>query len=732
MMAGFGGAAAVLAAGLGWVAVPSAAAAAGQVLPLRGGFSPDPWLAEVETTGDIAAAEWVRGCPGHLAEAPALRIVLSDPMVALRVVQVGDGLAGLVAEGPDGIFRCAAAGPEGWTALTLDPPLAGDWLLHPSVALPSTGAEARLLISERDLDAAELVRLAALDAGPLMPDAPPAFGTHLLPPDGPLSVAVSPAGSAPAGSVADPACAGWIEPSRPDLVIRLEAEEPVLSIRATGGADLTLVAVDPSGTLSCNDDAYGTDPALIFGPAMAGDWSVWVGTFTSDGAEQALVVVDRALPEPRNQPGAVQLGVDAEPAAGRLQLGPEGVTATFDVTPTAEAAEVEPGCSGGIEPSRPDAAVAVPEGAAALWLRVAAGADATLLAVSPDGTRHCVDDSVGTDPVLQLDAPLAGDWLVWVGLWGSAGPEPVTLQVGPDAASVDLPDGFVPGDAGADSPFLGRDIPDALAALDILEEDPAFAEAVHYAAREALGRQGFRLTDVILHDPVGETAPITVESITLEELDLEGLAVAGAPGRFRLTVSGVDYAALAAQVGEAQAAAMPELAPGTKVGFSLGLLPPDGDDSRRDLSVGLDLEGQINALLTARVHWPDGPGMPENTGSLDVESLRIEIVNHGFLARALDRQAAEIGTTPTELATMVIEGFRDMLAPVEPASPTAGLLDALGQALASPEGPGALRMSVATQSPLGLDALLETLSQSGAAAAREAGLEMEIRYEPLP
>ena len=218
----------------------------------------------------------------------------------------------------------------------------------------------------------------------------------------------------------------------------------------------------------------------------------------------------------------------------------------------------------------------------------------------------------------------------------------------------------------------------------------------------------------------------------MEHLDLDGLAVTGAPGQFRLTVSGVDYAALAAQVRAAQGAAMPELAPGTTVGFSIGLLAPDGDESRRNLSVGLDLEGQINGLLTARVRWPDGPGMPEDTGNLDIEAMRIEIVNRGFLARAFERQAAEMGTTATELATMVIEGFRDMLAPVAPGSPEARLLDALGQALAAPEGPGALRISVATDSPLGLDALLETLAQSGAAAAQEAGLEMEIGYEPLP
>ena len=720
-----------------WLAIVLVLAAGGagaqQVLPLPGGFSPDPWLAQVDAQADRPARDWVRGCPGQVGDVAALRIVLTEPVAPLRLVQMGDGLSGLVVSGPDGIYRCAAAGPSGRTTLVLEPPLEGHWDVFPALAAQGEATGVRLLISERDLDEAELFRLSGIDSGPLRPSATPAFGRHAMPGGGPLTLAVTAAGSAPAGAVADPTCAGWIEPSRPDLVLSLDVAEPVLSFRATGGADLTLVIVDPQGRVTCNDDAFGTDPAIGFEPAESGDWAMWVGTFSSDGHETAVVTVDRVSLDADQRRPPQDLDLDAAPAGGAVVLSTSGQSVDLSIDPVSAATGVDPSCAGDIDPSRPDVAISVAEGSPALWLRVAAEADSTLMVIGPDGAVHCVDDGYGVDPVLRFDLPEAGTWLVWVGLWTAAGPEPATLLLGPDAASVDLPDGFEPGSPTepAGSPFLGRDIPDALTALDILLEDPSAAGTVRYDRREALGPEGFRLHGLVLQGPEDSVPPLHITELTVEDLDLAGLAATGAPGRFRLEVSGLRYGDVATAVADTQGLNLPDIDPEATLALELALMPPDRDLTRRDLTIGLDIAGEIGLRVTARMEWPDIMGLPENTGTVPMDALTLEIENRGYVARMIAGQAADLGMMPEAFVAMILDSLRNVLAPVTPGSPAEQLMNAAERMLDAPEVPGILRLEAAADTPLSLEALLDTLGRPDPAAARAAGVTIRAGYENL-
>ena len=61
-----------------------------------------------------------------------------------------------------------------------------------------------------------------------------------------------------------------------------------LFITATSGADVTLLINGPNGAWHCNDDTSGTNPALSFHGAAAGQYDIWVGTYNAGNAPAVL------------------------------------------------------------------------------------------------------------------------------------------------------------------------------------------------------------------------------------------------------------------------------------------------------------------------------------------------------------------------------------------------------------------------------------------------------------
>jgi hypothetical protein len=89
------------------------------------------------------------------------------------------------------------------------------------------------------------------------------------------------------------ACVGFINPARPDVVVRLGTEAEYLAILTESSNDTTLVVVDPLGEIHCNDDFTGLDAGLEWIDAPAGDYAVWVGEFSGEiGSATVTAVVE--------------------------------------------------------------------------------------------------------------------------------------------------------------------------------------------------------------------------------------------------------------------------------------------------------------------------------------------------------------------------------------------------------------------------------------------------------
>lgn len=119
----------------------------------------------------------------------------------------------------------------------------------------------------------------------------PQFGT-LEAAASPASVAIE-AGGADRNAVPGSGCSGYIDNARPVAVVQFAGDGP-LAIYVTSDTDTTLLVADPSGRWHCSDDANGSNPAVTFSRGSAGDYAVWVGTFSPDaaGAEARLHAVE--------------------------------------------------------------------------------------------------------------------------------------------------------------------------------------------------------------------------------------------------------------------------------------------------------------------------------------------------------------------------------------------------------------------------------------------------------
>ena len=135
-------------------------------------------------------------------------------------------------------------------------------------------------------EAERLTGLAALNR-----TAEPRYGTLTVGPDATTaSTTVESGGSEEASTLALVAgCVGSIAVSAPDAAIDY-AGGGTLTITSTSGSDTTLVVVDPSGAIHCNDDSDGLNPGLTLPGAPAGTWHVWVGEYGGGTAPATLTV----------------------------------------------------------------------------------------------------------------------------------------------------------------------------------------------------------------------------------------------------------------------------------------------------------------------------------------------------------------------------------------------------------------------------------------------------------
>lgn len=89
-------------------------------------------------------------------------------------------------------------------------------------------------------------------------------------------------------------------------------------------------------------------------------------------------------------------------------------------------------CRGFIAPSQPDVRVHYVAGGQLplrFYVQSLQGGDTTLLVNLPDASWRCNDDTVGLNPVIDVESPPSGQYDIWIGTYAPIPPEPAFLFV---------------------------------------------------------------------------------------------------------------------------------------------------------------------------------------------------------------------------------------------------------------------------------------------------------------
>lgn len=391
-------------------------------LPLDGSITTLEVTAGGPDAANSFAAEY---CSGSVsANAPNLSLTLDSSVEELSLYAQSETDTALVVLDQNGVWHCDDdsfglnpavtlydAGPGEvtvWVAVWGGGE--GDALLHLRAGEPRWEADDRL----RQVESARL--------GSLVFD-PKDFA--------PLSVELTAGGPTSAGEIA-PGCSGHIDASAADLFLEVPEGTETLSLYATAQGDLTLVVVDPEGTLHCNDDSWDLHPAVVLEQPPAGSYAVWVGNW-STGTLPATFFAASGEPQwDAALPGETGLDFGGEPGEWAIVTEDmlDGSVTSWSVTAGGRdsASSLHESCYGNLDAANPNLVLELDEAVAELSLYARSESDTALVVQAPDGDWHCNDDSHGLDPAVTLYDLGPGEISVWVSLWGE-GSAPASLNL---------------------------------------------------------------------------------------------------------------------------------------------------------------------------------------------------------------------------------------------------------------------------------------------------------------
>lgn len=235
------------------------------------------------------------------------------------------------------------------------------------------------------------------------------------------------AGGGTDNPVDGPGCVGRIADSQPDVNLTYSADASWdLSLSVDSDVDTALLVRSPDGRWTCNDDADGLDPRLVFEMPQSGTYHVWVATYGSNAADATLNISEsyRSSSAPDHR---------AAPLYSRVTLASGFTPDPYTVSVTAGGGDPNPiegaGCVGYIASSQPDVVVDYTAGTLFdLAFYVDSDRDTALLVRSPDGQWTCNDDHDGLDPRVEFTSPRSGAYAVWVATYGDD-PTEATLGI---------------------------------------------------------------------------------------------------------------------------------------------------------------------------------------------------------------------------------------------------------------------------------------------------------------
>jgi hypothetical protein len=261
----------------------------------------------------------------------------------------------------------------------------------------------------------------------------------------PFIISLQAGGPVEAGTIAVE-CHGYVT-KNPTVSVDYKGKADILKVFFYSDGDPILIVQTPDGKVLCNDNTNLAllDPTVMLMKPGAGRYDIWVGSalardlipgflaFTGHGdvgagklALQELVkrpAVAEVLPQRARLANAADRLKEAIAAVKSAEkLPPGGGPLTAQVTaegnlPTPELATGDTLC-GGLISVAPSYAFEWTGQAKAAGVMFEGDGDATLIVRTPDGKFVCADDAAAganLNPLVILDNPAAGRYLVWVG-----------------------------------------------------------------------------------------------------------------------------------------------------------------------------------------------------------------------------------------------------------------------------------------------------------------------------
>ena len=213
-------------------------------------------------------------------------------------------------------------------------------------------------------------------------------------------------------------CLGYAA-SEPDFLIELTGEFNRITFLIASAEDSTLIMNLPNGSWACNDDTNGLNPALVLHNAPPGSYRLWIGSYAAETYDESVLYISEAAPEALP---TTATGPDParDPLYGETTLAPGFAPSPFTIqitgggrNPVADHIAGEQ-CRGHVAEA-PDFSIYLNDVFDEIWFAVDSPADMTLLVNAADGSWHCSDNHLGTNPGIAFRFTLAGLYDVWVG-----------------------------------------------------------------------------------------------------------------------------------------------------------------------------------------------------------------------------------------------------------------------------------------------------------------------------
>jgi serine protease Do len=270
---------------------------------LSAGFWPDPFTVGVVSGGtvDVNALGLGGGCRGYATSAPDFRLNLSGNSSRIRIFFVADTPgddATLIINDANANWRCNddSSGTLNPMVEIMNPPN-GQYDIWIGSYRSGEYIGGTLYITELTQDPSDYT-----GGGPQLPTATPTqqspgpglnyglepnFGTITLDtgfwPD-PQEISVISGGTVDVYSFLGGSCRGYAT-SAPDVRLRLNSASSRLRIffvASSPGDDATMIINDAYANWLCNDDSAGTlNPMIEIQNASAGQYDIWIGSYTS-------------------------------------------------------------------------------------------------------------------------------------------------------------------------------------------------------------------------------------------------------------------------------------------------------------------------------------------------------------------------------------------------------------------------------------------------------------------